>query len=156
MTAGAAPGGGADIEVAAAPGGSGGGSGGAAPGGGGEGKAPLFSVRAGNYRRASTLNICDAELVGTVVEDDGPPSGGGGGGGGGNNGKGSPARRLPIKASYYGGATVGRDEAVRMLSEAQIANIAGRRAVGLAVSMGLGAEGGVKTIGGVPFLIVFR
>ena len=135
-------------------GGSGGGGGGS--GGGGEGKVPLFSVRAGNYRRASTLNICDAELVGTVVEDDGPPSGGGGGGGGGNNGKGSPARRLPIKASYYGGATVGRDEAVRMLSEAQIANIAGRRAVGLAVSMGLGAEGGVKTIGGVPFLIVFR
>lgn len=153
MTAGAAPGGGADSGVAAAPGGGGGGegSGGAAPSGGGEGKAPLFSVRAGNYRRASTLNICDAELVGTVVEDDGPP-----GGGGENNGKGSPARRLPIKASYYGGATVGRDEAARMLSEAQIANIAGRRAVGLAVSMGLGAEGGVKTIGGVPFLIVFR
>ena len=153
--------GGADSGVTAAPGG---GSGGAAPGGGsggsrgggGEGKAPLFSVRAGNYRRASTLNICDAELVGTVVEDDGPPGGGGGGGGGGNNGKGSPARRLPIKASYYGGATVGRDEAARMLSEARIANIAGRRAVGLAVSMGLGAEGGVKTIGGVPFLIVFR
>ena len=111
-------------------------------------------MRAGNYRRASTLNICDAELVGTVVEDDGPPGGGGGNNGGGVGGR--QARRLPIKASYYGGATVGRDEAARMLSEARIANIAGRRAVGLAVGMGLGSERGIKTIGGVPFLIVFR
>lgn len=117
---------------------------GGGPGGGGAGGAGgLYSVRAGNYRRAPTLNMCDAELVGTVVEE--------GGGGGGR-----APRRLPIKASYYGGRTVGREEAARMLSEARIANMAGRRTVGLAVELGLGAREGVKTIGDVPFLIVFR
>lgn len=113
------------------------GGGGGASGGGG-----LYSVRAGSYRRSPTLNMCDAELVGTVVEE--------GGAGG------AAPRRLPIKASYYGGMTVGREEAARMLSGARIANMAGRRTVGLAVEMGLGSIEGAKTIGGVPFLIVFR
>lgn len=113
-----------------------------APGGGGCGADGLFSVREGNYRRAATLNVCDAELVGTVVEE--RPAGGG------------ARRRLPIKASYYGGRRVGADEAARMMAEAQIINIAGRRAVGLAVGMGLGVDRGVKSVGGVPFLIVFR
>ena len=102
----------------------------------------LYSVRTGRYGSTPTLNICDAELVGTVVEDKG--------------GDGRTARRMPIKASYYGGKTVGGDEAARMMSEARIANIVGARAVGLAVGLGLGAGVGVKTIGGVPFLIVFR
>lgn len=118
--------------VAGAPGAPGGGEGGGADG--------LFSVREGNYRRAATLNICDAELVGTVVEE----------------GEGGARRRLPIKASYYGGRRVGADEAARMMAGAQIINIAGRRAVGLAVGMGLGVDRGVKSVGGVPFLIVFR
>lgn len=113
-----------------------------APGGDVDVDGGLFSVREGNYRRAATLNICDAELVGTVVEE---PGGGG-----------RPARRLPIKASYYGGKRVDRDEAARMMAGAQIVNIAGRRAVGLAVGMGLGSDRGVKSVGGVPFLIVFR
>ena len=117
-----------------------------APGGGVDGGGEgLFSVREGNYRRAPMLNICDAELVGTVVEE--RPGGGGIGG---------ARRRLPIKASYYGGRRVGADEAARMMAGAQIINIAGRRAVGLAVGMGLGVDRGVKSIGGVPFLIVFR
>lgn len=89
------------------------------------------------------LNICDAELVGTVVED----AGGGA--------EGRTPRRMSIRASYYGGKTVGRDEAASMLAEAQIINIAGRRAVDLAVGMGLGVKKGAKTVGGVPFLIVF-
>ena len=115
-------------------------AGGPAGGGGGaSGAAGLYSVRAGSYRRSPTLNMCDAELVGTVVEEGG-----------------AAPRRLPIKASYYGGMTVGREEAARMLSGARIANMAGRRTVGLAVEMGLGSTEGVKTIGGVPFLIVFR
>ena len=95
------------------------------------------------------LNMCDAELVGTVVED-----AGGGGGGGGTGGR--PARRMPIKASYYGDKTVGSGEAAGMLAEAQIINIAGTRSVDLAVGMGLGIRKGARVIGGVPFLIVFR
>lgn len=115
-------------------------------GGGGGGAGGLYSVRAGRHGRAPTLNICDAELVGTVIEDEG--EGGVGGSG--------AARRMPIKAAYYGDKTVGRDEAARMISGARIANIVGRRAVGLAIDAGLGSDRGVKTIGGVPFLIVFR
>lgn len=122
----------------------GGGAPGAPDGDGGAGgdDGGLYSVREGNYRRTPMLNICDAELVGTVVEE--PGSGG------------RAARRLPIKASYYGGRRVDRDEAVRMMAGAQIINMAGRRAVGLAVGMGLGSDRGVKSVGGVPFLIVFR
>lgn len=105
----------------------------------------LFSVRTGRYRGAPMLNMCDAELVGTVVED----AGGGGTGG-------RPARRMPIKASYYGEKTVGGGEAAGMLAEAQIINIAGTRSVDLAVGMGLGIRKGARVIGGVPFLIVFR
>jgi len=106
-------------------------------------QADMFSVRTGRYRGAPMLNICDAELVGTVVED----------AGGGADGR--PARRMPIRASYYGDKTVGRDEAAGMLAEAQIINIVGRRSVDLAVGMGLGLRRGARTIGGVPFLIVF-
>lgn len=108
----------------------------------------LFSVRTGRYRGAPMLNMCDAELVGTVVED------AGGGGGGGPDAR--PARRMPIKASYYGGKTVGGAEAAGMLAEAKIINIAGSRSVDLAVGMGLGIRKGTRVIGGVPFLIVFR
>lgn len=122
---------------------------GAAVESGGGGREGLFSVRSGRYGRVPTLNICDAELVGTVVEDKGGEAGGDGGAGS------RPARRMPIKASYYGDRTVGGDEAARMMAEARIVNVVGRRAVGLAVGMGLGNDRGVKTIGGVPFLIVF-
>ena len=111
----------------------------------------LFSARASGYRHAPMLNICDAELVGTVIEEDGAA-----GGGGESGDAGRPRRRMPITASYYGGKTVGRAEAADMLANAQIINIVGRRAVDLAVGMGLGVRDGAKTIGGVPFLIVFK
>ncbi len=100
--------------------------------------APAFCVRVARYRDNPMLNICDADLLGTDV----------GGGGGGPT--------MSITKEFYGERTVGGEEAGRLMRGSSIINMVGRRAVGLAVSLGIGSEGGVKKIGGVPFLIVFN
>lgn len=95
-----------------------------------------FSVSSREYQGSGMLSICDEELLGrTVAEGE---------------------RRLAITREYYGGRTVGRPEAERLLRSSAIINMAGERTVELAVSAGVGSRGGAKTVGGVPFMIVFR
>lgn len=95
-----------------------------------------FSVGSHDYQGSSMIGVCDAELLGTTVTQDGV--------------------RLAVTREYYGGRTVGEAEASRLFSAAAIINIAGARAVDLAVREGVGPRGGVKTVKGVPFMIVFR
>lgn len=95
-----------------------------------------FSVSTSEYQGAGMLSICDEELLGRVLEEGG--------------------RRLAVTPEYYGGRTVGRAEAERLLRSSSIVNMAGRRTVELALSSGVGARGGEKTVCGVPFMIVFR
>lgn len=95
-----------------------------------------FSVGTHDYQGSSMIGVCDAELLGTTMSEDGV--------------------RLAVTREYYGGRTVGEAEAARLLSTSAIINVAGARAVELAVREGIGPRDGIKTVRGVPFMIVFR
>lgn len=96
----------------------------------------MFSVRVTNYNNNPMLNICDADLLGRELVE----------------GKLS----LRIKPSYYGERIVNRTEAESLLKSSPIINMAGEETVSLSTKLGIGSRNGVRSISGVPFLIVFR
>ncbi len=94
-----------------------------------------FSVRVTNYEDSLLLNICDLELLGKTVR-------------GGN---------LAMNVGkYYEDRVVGEAEARKLLAESHIINMIGKNIVSLSLEMDVGIKSGVKTIGGVPFLLVFK
>ena len=95
-----------------------------------------FSVRVSNYQKNSTLNICDAELLGkNIVQDE---------------------LKMHISESYYGEKLVEREEAKSLLKNSSIINIVGKETVSLSIELGIGSETGIKTISGIPFLLIFK
>ena len=95
-----------------------------------------FSVRTTNYQKQSMLNICDAELLGKkIIEAD---------------------LTMHISENYYGERFVEKDEAESLLNSSSIINMAGKETVSLALKLGIGSENAVKTVSGVPFLIIFN
>ena len=95
-----------------------------------------FSVRTTNYQKQSMLNICDAELLGKkIIEGD---------------------LTMHISENYYGERFVEKDEAESLLNSFSIINMAGKETVSLALKLGIGSENAVKTVSGVPFLIIFN
>ena len=95
-----------------------------------------FSVKVTNYQKNSTLNICDAELLGKKIIQD--------------------KLNMHISESYYGEKLVETEEAKSLLKNSSIINMVGKEAVSLSIELGIGSENGIKTISGVPFLIVFK
>ncbi|KPU80855.1 hypothetical protein JI55_04525, partial [Nitrosopumilus sp. PRT-SC01] len=92
-----------------------------------------FSVKVSNYQKNSTLNICDAELLGKkIIQDE---------------------LNMHISESYYGQKLVEKEEAKSLLKNSLIINMVGKEIVSLSVELGIGSETGIKTISGVPFLI---
>lgn len=94
-----------------------------------------FSVKTGGHEGNAILNICDDDLLGRSITDG--------------------ARTIEI-GGYYRDRLVEREEAARLLVESQIINMVGERTVRLALELEVGAEDGIKRIGGVPFLLVFK
>ena len=95
-----------------------------------------FSVKVSNYQKNSTLNICDAELLGKkLIQDE---------------------LNMHISESYYGEKLVEKEEAKSLLKNSLIINMVGKETVSLSIELGIGSETGIKTISGVPFLIVFK
>jgi len=95
-----------------------------------------FSIRMTDYQKNAMLNICDAELLGKEVKDD--------------------KLNIKISESYYGQKIVEKEEAKKLLRKSSIINMVGEKTISLSTSLGIGSEKGVKTISGVPFLIVFK
>ena len=82
------------------------------------------------------LNICDYNLLGkTLSRDD---------------------FSIKINKSYYGERTIKKEEAKILLSESDNINMVGKEIISLSVGLGIGSQKGVKEIGGIPFLIVFK
>tara|TARA_Y100001949_G_scaffold20877_1_gene14815 strand:- start:247 stop:501 length:255 start_codon:yes stop_codon:yes gene_type:complete len=82
------------------------------------------------------LNICDYNLLGkTLSRDD---------------------FSIKINESYYGERTIKKEEAKILLSESDNINMVGKEIISLSVGLGIGSQKGVKEIGGIPFLIVFK
>jgi len=95
-----------------------------------------FSVRVSNHQKNSMLNICDAELLGKkIVQDE---------------------LNMHISESYYGEKLIEKEEAKSLLKNSSIINMVGKETVSLSIELGIGSENGIKTISGVPFLIVFK
>ncbi len=95
-----------------------------------------FSVRISNHQKNSMLNICDAELLGKkIVQDE---------------------LNMHISESYYGEKLIEKEEAKSLLKNSSIINMVGKETVSLSIELGIGSENGIKTISGVPFLIVFK
>lgn len=95
-----------------------------------------FAVRTLNYQGNKMLNMCDAELVGkTVTESD---------------------LVINISKSYFAERIIEEQEAEQLLRSSPIINMAGKETVNLSVRIGIGSSKGVKKIGGVPFLLVFK
>ncbi len=95
-----------------------------------------FSVKVSNNQKNSMLNICDAELLGKkIVQDE---------------------LNMHISESYYGEKLIEKEEAKSLLKNSSIINMVGKETVSLSIELGIGSENGIKTISGVPFLIVFK
>jgi len=95
-----------------------------------------FSVKVTEYQKNKMLNICDFELLGKDIIQD--------------------KLTMNISRNYYGGQIVNRDEAENLLKTSSIINMVGKDTVSLSIELGIGSENGVKTISGIPFLIVFQ
>ncbi|MGY5149430.1 MAG: DUF424 domain-containing protein [Candidatus Nitrosopumilus sp. bin_68KS] len=95
-----------------------------------------FSVRVTEYQKNMMLNICDAELLGKKITQD--------------------ELNINISESYYGERFVEKEEATDLLKQASIINMVGTETISLSIKLGVGSENGVKTISGIPFLIVFN
>ena len=95
-----------------------------------------FSVRVTEYQKSMMLNICDAELLGRkITQDD---------------------LHIHISESYYGERLVEKEEATDLLQQSSIINMVGKETISLSIKLGVGSENGVKTISGIPFLIIFN
>jgi len=95
-----------------------------------------FSVRVTNYQNNNMLNICDADLLGKKITQD--------------------ELDMNISKSYYGEKLIEKEEATSLLKNSSIINMVGKETISLSIKLGIGSETGVKTISGVPFLIVYK
>ncbi len=95
-----------------------------------------FSVKISEYQKNQMLNICDIDLLGkTIVQDE---------------------LNMKISKSYYGEKIVEDIEAKKLLKNSSIINMVGKDTISLSLELGVGSEYAVKTVGGIPFLIVFK
>ena len=95
-----------------------------------------YSVKISDYQRNPMLNICDIDLLGKNIVQE--------------------KLNMNISKSYYGEKIVEHEEAKNLLKTSSIINMVGKNTVSLSLELGVGSESGVKTIAGVPFLIVFK
>jgi len=95
-----------------------------------------LSVRTISWKDTTLINICDADLIGKTL----------------NEGR----LQMHISRDYFGGQIVDGQEALRLMKDSSIVNLAGKKAVEIALSNKLGAEKAVRVIEGVPFLMIYK
>ena len=95
-----------------------------------------LSVRRLSWKDTTLINICDADLIGTTLSE----------------GK----LQMNISRDYFGGKIVDSSEALRLMKETSIVNLAGKKAVEIALANKLAAEQAVRLIAGVPFLMIYK
>ena len=96
----------------------------------------MFSAHLIHHNDGLMLNICDADLLGKTL----------------NRGN----FTLKISEKYYAEKVVDKEEAKDLLKRSNSINMVGKEIIALSVTMGIGSQGGVKEIDGIPFLIVFK
>ena len=96
----------------------------------------MFSARLIRHKDSNMLNICDKELLGKTLNRDN--------------------FRLKISEEYYAEKIVEKEEARDLLQKSDNINMVGKEIISLSVDIGVGSQGGIKIIDGIPFLIVFK
>lgn len=95
-----------------------------------------FASRALRAQGRFLVSICDAELLGTTLRGDGV--------------------EIRIDQARYGGELIDERYALQLVRSGDIIDLVGRRIVQLALDNGLGHPDGVKLVGDVPFLFIYR
>ncbi|MGA2665249.1 MAG: DUF424 domain-containing protein [Nitrososphaerales archaeon] len=95
-----------------------------------------LSVRTMSWKDTTLINICDADLIGKTLTEG--------------------RLKMHISRDYFGGQIVDGQEALRLMKDSSIVNLAGKRAVEIALSNKLGAEKAVRVIEDVPFLMIYK
>jgi hypothetical protein len=95
-----------------------------------------LSVRSLSWKDTTLINICDEDLIGKTLSE----------------GK----LKMHISRDYFGGQIVDGTEALKLMMDSSIINLAGEKAVNLAVANRLGSKEAVKLIQGVPFLMIYK
>ena len=93
-------------------------------------------MRSLTWKDTTLINICDNSLIGKTLSE----------------GK----LKMHISQDYFGGKVVDQSEALRLMKDSSIINLAGEKAVEIAVSNNLGSKEAVRTIEGVPFLMIYK
>ncbi len=87
----------------------------------------MFRLKVYRVRGEVLVAVCDSEIVGRVFREG--------------------DLKIEVKEEFYGTEEVGEEEVKRALRQATIANITGRRAVELAIKMGIVDRNRVLKIG---------
>ncbi len=95
-----------------------------------------FIVNIKSNGRISVLNICDSDVLGTVLKEG--------------------SLNIYIDPKYFGGKEVDSEEAVDLFKRYSIINLVGNGCVALAIEAGFGNRLAVKKIQGVDFLMVYK
>jgi hypothetical protein len=95
-----------------------------------------FAVRTAEYKGSVLVNICDEELIGRTVRE----------------GK----LQMNISKEFYLGEVVDASEALDLIRRCAIVNLAGHRAVSLAVDNSICNRQAIREIENVPFLMVYK
>jgi len=95
-----------------------------------------YVVKLMNWNGLRLLNVCEKELLGSVVKGDG--------------------LEMRISEDYFGGEVVEREEVLRLVKECEIVNLVGNEIVEAVVEEGLANGDAVRIIGGVSFLMIFK
>jgi uncharacterized protein len=95
-----------------------------------------YAVRTMSYQGSTMVNICDIELVGTKLEQD--------------------EIIVDLTKEYFQQEIIEESKAEILLQTCSVANLVGERIVGKAIKMRLAKEISIKTISGIPFLMIFK
>jgi hypothetical protein len=63
---------------------------------------------------------------------------------------------MHMSRDYFGGQVVDSSQALKMMKESSIINLAGEQAVNIALSNKMAAKEAVRIIQGVPFLMIYK
>jgi uncharacterized protein len=94
-----------------------------------------FCMRKMNYQGSLMLNICDEDLLGKNIVSD--------------------SLNINITSDFFN-EIVSENDINRLLTRCSIANLIGRRVVEKTLSLGLAKKDSIKTISGIPFLMIFK
>lgn len=95
-----------------------------------------FIARRIKWQEATLVNICDEELLGTTVK--------------------SGDVEMPISRDYFGAEKVNEAQAINLVRNSSIVNLAGTRIVEKVVEAELASPHAVKTVGDVAFLMIYK